>query len=160
MIQARKLGHLVLKVRDARRSRDFYTRALGLKVAHEDLERGAVFLSVGTQHHDLALFQLATGESPQPAQPGMHHMAWELDSFEELQAAHRELGALGIPVESTVEHNVSRSVYFHDPDGNRVELYCNTYEDGFKAMQTLGPKRDRLDIETGKVVAAGGELVL
>ena len=39
MIQARKLGHVVLKVRDAARSRDFYTRALGLKVAHEDLER-------------------------------------------------------------------------------------------------------------------------
>jgi catechol-2,3-dioxygenase len=52
MVQARKLGHIVLKVRDARKS----------KVAHEDYDRGAVFLSFGTQHHDLALFQLATGE--------------------------------------------------------------------------------------------------
>jgi len=54
MIQARKLGHIVLKVRDAAKSRDFYTRTLGLKVAHEDLERGAVFLSFGEAHHDLA----------------------------------------------------------------------------------------------------------
>ena len=76
MIQARKLGHIVLKVTDARKSRDFYTRALGLKVAHEDLEHGAVFLSVGTQHHDLALFQLATGEAPGATQPGLHHAAW------------------------------------------------------------------------------------
>ena len=158
MIQARKLGHLVLKVRDARRSRDFYTQALGLKVAHEDFEHGAVFLSVGTQHHDLALFQLATGDAPDAKQPGLHHMAWELDSFEELQAAHRDLRALGIPVESTIEHNVSRSVYFHDPDGNRVELYCNRYEDGFKAMQTMGPKRDVLDIETGEIVSRGAPL--
>ena len=157
MIAARKLGHIVLKVRDARASRDFYTRTLGLKVAHEDLERGAVFLSFGEQHHDLALFQLATGEAPAAAQPGLHHSAWQLGSFEELQAAFRELGALGIPVESTIEHNVTRSVYFHDPDGNRVELYCDMVEHGFEAMQTLGPRRDLIDIETGAVVERRGQ---
>lgn len=152
MIQARKLGHVVLKVRDAEKSRDFYTKALGLKVAHENLERGAVFLSFGTEHHELALFQLATGETPDAEQPGLHHMAWQLGSFEELQAAYRELGELGIPVESTVEHNVTRSVYFPDPDGNRVELYCDMVDNGFESMQTLGPARYELNIETGEAV--------
>ena len=74
MIQACKLGHIVLKVRDAGASRDFYTRTLGLKVAHEDLEHGMVFLSFGQEHHELALFQLATGEAPSAAQPGLHTM--------------------------------------------------------------------------------------
>jgi catechol 2,3-dioxygenase len=155
MPQARKLGHIVLKVRDAEKSKEFYTRALGLKVAHEDREHGAVFLSFGVQHHDLALFQLATGDTPAATQPGLHHTAWQVGSFAELQAAHRELGALGIEVESTIEHNVTRSVYFRDPDGNRVELYCDMVEDGFHAMQTLGPKRDAIDIETGEVVGRG-----
>ena len=159
MIQARKLGHLVLKVRDARKSKEFYTRALGLKVAHEDLEHGAVFLSFGTQHHDLALFQLATGQAPDAKQPGLHHTAWQLGSFEELQAAYRELREIGIPVESTIEHNVSRSLYFHDPDGNRVELYCDMVEDGFHAMRTMGPRRDEIDIETGEVVSRGKDYV-
>jgi catechol 2,3-dioxygenase len=154
MIQARKLGHVVLKVRDARKSREFYTRALGLKVAHEDLERGTVFLSFGEQHHELALFQLATGEAPQEKQPGLHHVAWQLGSFEELQAAYRELGQLGIAVEATVEHNVTRSVYFPDPDGNRVELYCDMVEHGFEAMRAIGPRRALLDMETGEVAAA------
>jgi len=152
MIQARKLGHVVLKVRDAQKSKEFYTRTLGLKVAHENREMGAVFLSFGEQHHDLALFQLATGGPPEATQPGLHHVAWQLGSFAELQAAHRELGELGIRVESTVEHNVTRSVYFPDPDGNRVELYCDMVEHGFEAMQTLGPRRDLIDIETGEVV--------
>ena len=159
MIQARKLGHLVLAVRDARASRDFYTKALGLRVAHEDLEHGAVFLSFGVQHHDLALFQLATGEQPNATQPGLHHTAWQLGSFAELQAAYRELQQLGIKVESTVEHNVSRSIYFHDPDGNRVELYCDMVEDGFDAMRTMGPRRDQLDIETGEIVSRGKDYV-
>jgi catechol-2,3-dioxygenase len=158
MIQARKLGHVVLKVRDTRKSRDFYTRALGLKVAHEDLERGAVFLSFGTQHHDLALFQMATGQAPDDQQPGLHHTAWQVGSFEELQEAYRELRQLGFAVESTVEHNVTRSMYFPDPDGNRVELYCDMVEDGFEAMRALGPRRAELDMETGEIAAGGPAL--
>jgi catechol-2,3-dioxygenase len=79
-------------------------------------------------------------------------MAWQLGSFEELQAAHRELTELGIKVESTIAHNVTRSIYFPDPDGNRVELYCDMVEHGFEAMQTMGPARDLLNIETGEVV--------
>ena len=122
MIQARKLGHIVLNVRDAAKSRDFYTRTLGLRISHEDLKQGAVFLSFGREHHELALFQMATGKPPEASQPGLHHMAWQLGSFEDLQAAYRDLKAMGVPVESTVEHNVTRSVYFRDPDGNRVEL--------------------------------------
>ena len=153
MIQTRKLGHVVLKVRDAQQAKDFYTRVLGLQVAYEDRQRGAVFLSFGTEHHELALFQLATGEPPEAAQPGLHHMAWQLGSFAELQAAYRELAELGIPVEATVEHNVTRSVYFFDPDGNRVELYCDVVANGFAAMRTLGPASKPLDIETGEVVS-------
>ena len=152
MIQARKLGHVVLNVRDAARSRDFYTRTLGLRVAHEDLAQGAVFLSFGREHHDLALFQLATGEAPNATQPGLHHMAWQLGSFEELQEAYRELKALGVAIESTIEHNVTRSVYFRDPDGNRVEVYCDMVENGFETMRTLGPRRDQLDLEQGRFV--------
>ena len=153
MIQARKLGHVVLKVRDAQASKAFYSRVLGLQVAHEDRQRGAVFLSFGTEHHDLALFQLATGDAPEATQPGLHHTAWQLESFEALQDAYRELGRLGIAVESTVEHNVTRSVYFHDPDGNRVELYCDMVPNGFEFMQALGPVRIPLNMETGETVS-------
>jgi catechol 2,3-dioxygenase len=159
MIQAGRLGHVVLKVRDAARSRDFYTSTLGLKVAHEDLERGTVFLSFGREHHDLALFQLATGEPPAANQPGLHHVAWRLGSFDELRAAYKELKAMGVPV-STTEHNVTRSVYFPDPDGNGVELYCDMVENGFETMRTLGPKREPLDLESderaGPAVAPAG----
>ena len=40
MIRARKLGHVVLKVRDAEASKHFYTRTLGLLVASEDSSQG------------------------------------------------------------------------------------------------------------------------
>ena len=147
MIQAKRLGHVVLNVRDAEKSRDFYTRTLGLKVAHEDLSRGTVFLSFGTEHHDLALFQQATGEPPAKTQPGLHHVAWRLDGFEALKAAYQELKRMGVPLDGTVEHNVTRSIYFFDPDGNRVELYCDMVENGFESMQAMGPRRAPLSLE-------------
>ena len=153
MIQARKLGHIVLRVRDAQKSKDFYMRTLGLKLAHEDLTRGTVFLSFGKEHHDLALFEPAKSEAADASHAGLHHSAWQLGSFEELQAAYRELLALGVKVESTVEHNVTRSVYFPDPDGNRVELYCDMVEHGFETMQRVGPRRDLIDMETGQPVS-------
>ena len=126
MLQPLRVGHVVLKVRDAKKSRDFYTRALGLKVAYETEDHRAVFLSVGTQHHDLALFQYATGASPDASQPGLHHTAWQIASFEDLQSAYQDLQAHGIKVDSVIEHNVTRSVYCHDPDGNRVRPATRT----------------------------------
>src|SRR5207247_7956453 len=104
------------------------------------------------EHHELALFQMATDEAPKDSQSGMHHMAWRLGSFAELQAAYRELNAMGFKVERTVEHNVTRSVYFPDPDGNRVELYCDMTANGFETMQPVGTRGDQTAIETGPVV--------
>ena len=99
------------------------------------------------------MFQLATGDTPAATQPGLHHTAWQLESFKALQEAYRELNQLGVAVESTVEHNVTRSVYFHDPDGNRVELYCDMVPNDFEFMQARGPVRIPLDMETGETVS-------
>jgi len=147
MIQARKLGHVVLKVRDGARSTEFYTRTLGLQVAHENRQRGIAFLSFGREHHELALFQLATGRPPDATQPGLHHTAWQLASPEELQAAYKELKTMGVPIVSTMKHNVTWSIYFNDPDGNRVELYCDVVDNGFETIRNLGSRRDPLDLE-------------
>jgi len=73
MIQARKLGHVVLKGADAQKSKEFYMRALGLKVANDAQDRGAVFLSFGTQHHDLACSSWPPAKTPDAEQPGLHH---------------------------------------------------------------------------------------
>ena len=39
-----------------------------------------------------------------------------------------------------IEHNVTRSLHVMDPDGNRVELYCDMVENGFEAMPRIGPR--------------------
>lgn len=149
MIQARKLGHVALTVRDIRKSSEFYIKTLGLQVACENLKRQVVFLSFGREHIELTLFDAATCETPFATQPSLHHTAWQLSSFDDLCSAYRELKSMGVSIESTIEHGVTRSIYFHDPDGHRVELYCNMAKNGFEFMRTVGPSYEPLDLEQG-----------
>jgi len=152
MIKARRLGHIVLSVRDLKASVDFYTRTIGLEVVQEKTGPDRAFLSLGDDHHQIAFFQEAAPDAAplEDSQPGIQHIAWQVEDFDALQAAWRELKEIGIPVERTVEHNVTRSLYFRDPDNNCVELYCNRWEKGFEAMQTTRMSTAPLDIETGK----------
>jgi len=73
MIKARRLGHVVLNVSDLDASIAFYTRAVGLEVISRDADRSIAFLSLGQQHHDIALVQRATGARPTADQPGLGH---------------------------------------------------------------------------------------
>jgi catechol 2,3-dioxygenase len=151
MIRVERLAHVVLNVRDVRASKAFYMTVLGLKVANENLERGMVFLSNGTDHHQLALFERATGAPPGPEQPGLIHMAWRLPDLDALRAAHRELRAAGIDIESTVRHAMTHSLYVRDPDGHQVELYCDRWENGFEIFAKMPNQNDPIDLETGEL---------
>lgn len=151
MIRAQRLHHIVLNVTDIEESVEFYTKVLGIKIAAYNKEKGSAFLSFGDEHHDLALFQRATGSQPDENQPGLIHMAFRLENYEKLQEAYEELLEMGIPIERTIQHNVTNSVYVKDPDGMNVEIFCDRFEDGFDVMKTKGPKSDHLDIRTGKV---------
>lgn len=158
MIKARKLGHVVLNVSNLEASRDFYCKALGLEVVAEHTAGKIVFLSLGAQHHDLALVQRAAGPAD-PTIAGLVHMAWQVEDFPTLQAAYRELLAAGIEPEP-IQHNVTNSLYMKDPDGNLVELYCDRWgEKGIEVMRTGGPQRKSLDMETGEAVGEEKELL-
>ena len=53
----------------------------------------------------------------------MDHYAHELGSFEELQRAYRRFKATGTAIHHIVDHGVTLSIYFNDPDGNLMEVY-------------------------------------
>jgi catechol-2,3-dioxygenase len=68
---------------------------------------------------------------PTPDHVGMQHVSFELGSFAELQDAYRRFKEKGVPIEYTTYHGVTKSVYFFDPDGNRLEVYCNVPAEQF-----------------------------
>jgi catechol 2,3-dioxygenase len=61
---------------------------------------------------------------------GLAHCAFRLKSQEDLLDAYREFKQRGVPISFTVNHGVTRSIYFLDPDGNQLEVYVdNTPEE-------------------------------
>lgn len=124
----RKLGHLVLKVRDLEESCRFYTDIVGLEVSDRIADR-MVFLRSGSDHHDLALAQLPPDAlETQPANsPGLEHFSYLVDSYEEIE---RVVGLLRnhevTIVRGPGKHGPGENCFlvFKDPDGNNVEFYC------------------------------------
>jgi catechol 2,3-dioxygenase len=133
MIHPERIGHVVIKVRDLERSRQFYTEILGMQIMKDVPQIGAVFLSFnGRDHHEVALFQIGPqAEAPRANEIGLLHFAFRLRSEEELKAAYAELKAKGVPIAFTVNHGISKSVYFRDPDGHELEVYYDNPPEEF-----------------------------
>jgi catechol 2,3-dioxygenase len=123
----RRVGHLVLRVKDIERSKRFFEEVLRFPVVAQN-ERGMVFFSTDVEdnHHMLALMPAKDGATmPSPDHVGMQHVSFELANFAELQEAYRLFKEKGVNVCYTTYHGISKSIYFNDPDGNMLEVYCN-----------------------------------
>ena len=127
MIHTDRIGHIVLKVRDLERSRHFYTEVMGLDVMKELPEVKMLFLASNRRdHHEIALVEVGPqARAPKPDDVGLAHCAFRLKNKEDLRAAYHELKQRGVPISFTVNHGITRSVYFLDPDGNQIEVYCD-----------------------------------
>ena len=124
------LGHVVLNVRDLRKSERFYRNILGMGVSGRNLRTKMSFLSFGKEHHDIALIELPRGakRSAGDGIPGLHHFCVYVGSNKEVEDIYPVLKRRRIPVVSgpeILEIARNRSVSFLDPDGNRVEIACN-----------------------------------
>src|ERR1700738_5174434 len=121
MIHPDRIGHIVLKVRNLERSRRFYTEILGLDVMKELPEVKMVFLASNRRdHHEIALVEVGEGaRAPEPGDVGLPHCAFRLKSAEDLLAAYREFKQHGVPISFTVNHGVTLSIYFLDPDSKQ-----------------------------------------
>jgi catechol 2,3-dioxygenase len=127
MARINKVGHVVLAVRNPEASAKFYVEALGMELMRFMPEFQMAFLSFGTRDHDIALIK-APEDAPLGSQ-GLSHTALEIEGGEEeLRQLYRRLLDYGARVEFTADHGLSKSLYFFDPDGNRLELFFPTME--------------------------------
>ena len=116
----------MLKVRDLDRSLAFYRDLLGFRVASE-MSNVMIFLTAtGENHHDLALLRVGdSAPSPVPTAVGLYHVAVQLANWDAVKKAHGILAERGL-LKGTADHGVTRSLYTADPDGNEIELYCDS----------------------------------
>ena len=93
------IGHVVLRVRDVNKSKQWYQDVLGLEVTAEMPGR-MVFLSSGEDSsHELALMQIgASAPGPDPHRVGLYHVGWRVPSLDQLKGLKSRLESMGVTI--------------------------------------------------------------
>src|SRR5919112_582389 len=167
-VNAVRLNHGVLFVADLERSIAFYQEAFDMEVMAREPRADAAFLRLprSGNHHDLGLF----GVGAQPSRPrgslGLYHLAWQVDTIEELEEARLTLVNLDAYTGES-SHGATKSIYGVDPDGNEFEVMWMLPRDAWGEFEDSAPV-DRLDLDAevarwsgvrtaGRVVADEGQ---
>ena len=121
-----RMNHAVLYVRDAQRTKAFYTDVLGFTPVIEHEAGAYVFMRApaSDNHHDIAFFTVGAEAGATQAGKstvGMYHIAWEVPTLHELEAMRERLAKAGALVGMS-DHGTNKSLYAKDPDGLEFEV--------------------------------------
>ena len=120
------VSHFEIRVRDTAIMEKFYTEVLGFVVTDRGRlrDRELVFLSHSPEeHHQIVL--IPTSDPLTPAS-GIGHVAFRVDTRDEVRRAHDRVRALPYASPEPVSHGNTWSVYFRDPENNRIEIFTQT----------------------------------
>lgn len=145
-----KIGHVHLKVSDIDRSIAFYRDVLGFEVTQR-YGTQAAFMSAGGYHHHIGLNTWhSRGNPPGPRHhPGLYHVAFLYPDRPALARTLRNVLDAGISLDGAADHGVSEAIYFHDPDGNGIEIYRDRAPEHWPRDDTgsLSMVNDPLDLD-------------
>jgi catechol 2,3-dioxygenase len=126
-LPAAELCHFGLYAHDLEKMVDFYTRAFGLVVTDRGLSpRGMAiaFLSGSPEeHHQLAI---AAGRPADATFSTINQVSFRVGSLDDLKRYFVWLRDERVKNLETRDHGNAWSIYFSDPEGNRMEVYCPT----------------------------------
>ncbi|CAM2195811.1 Glyoxalase/bleomycin resistance protein/dioxygenase superfamily protein [Paraburkholderia kururiensis] len=126
--------HLSLFVRDPVTSSEWYAQVLGM--AETARSEQWVFMSFGKKHHDIALIRAAS--DAELGTIGLQHYGLEIaGDIMELRRLYGMLLRRKVPIVKITDHKVGIGVYFTDPDGNRLEFFCETVKDDEEGKRVL-----------------------
>ena len=148
-----RLGHVRLTVKSLDRQISFYTQVLGFKLHRREGAEAAL----GTEAEILLRLTENSAGRRVDRTTGMYHFALIYPSRKELARAIARLFALRYPNAPT-DHGVSKTTYLDDLEGNTIELYIRSLEDGQMVYENgqffvrypdgrIGSGRDPLDVE-------------
>lgn len=133
-VRVKRLAHVGLWAADVVAQARFYRQVLGLDLRATtgdelNMEDASIFLALDDEYHCLGLFSdtrpIATnGRKPAPRTP-LHHLSFEVDTNAELAALAARLNMSGISLALEPrdgDPDLGDTLWFHDPDGNRIEI--------------------------------------
>ncbi len=121
-----RFAHYVLRSRDMAASVQWYETVLGMEIVHQN--PALTFLTYDDEHHRLALVQIdCDGQPVDKRLPGLDHVAYTLADLGALLGQYKRLKAHDILPVWPINHGLTTSLYYEDPDGNRVEFQVENF---------------------------------
>ncbi|HVQ40347.1 MAG TPA: VOC family protein [Pyrinomonadaceae bacterium] len=119
------ISHYGIRARQYKDMIQWYQTVFSAKIQHEN--EFLAFMTFDEEHHRLVIFEdAATVAKPENA-AGVDHVGYGLASFADLVATYERLKAEGITPFLPINHMFTTSLYYHDPDGNDVELSVDNF---------------------------------
>ncbi len=121
------LHHVNIKTNRLQEMIEWYATVVGAKVNFRF--PGGAFLSNDGANHRIA-FLTAPGLQDHPekiAHTGLHHTAFEYENFDDLMSSYARLKNEGIEPQVCLDHGLTTSLYYADPDQNLVELQVDNF---------------------------------
>jgi catechol-2,3-dioxygenase len=132
MTAPQKLAHVVFKTPRIAEMVDWYTTVLDAAVVFAD--KRITFLTYDQEHHRIALIKVPSllripGNVWKVHRKfyGVDHIAFTHERLPDLTATYRRLADVGIEPVWCINHGPTTSMYYEDPDGNRVELQVDNF---------------------------------
>ena len=123
------LHHVTIKTSRLQAMVDWYRLVIGVEVIFQNAHN-AWTTNDGANHR--VAFLAVPGLSDDPdkvAHSGLHHSAFEYGSFSDLMASYERLRDAGVRPAFALDHGMTMSLYYQDPDGNYVELQSDHFGD-------------------------------
>jgi catechol 2,3-dioxygenase-like lactoylglutathione lyase family enzyme len=158
------IGHIGIATRDLDRAVRFYTDIVGLRlterfeypeeaVGHGSSVTAGAFVRCDSAHHCISIFalraELAPPEGEGTSAFGLHHVAFEMATPEDLLAKLRAVRARGVPVVQSRRGGPGNQprFYIHDPDGNLVEFFWGIDQIGPQGRPRAFRPIEEIDLE-------------
>ena len=121
------LHHVNIKTTRLQEMIDWYITVVGAKVNFRF--PGGAFLSNDRANHQIAFLTVpGLHEDPEKiTHTGLHHTAFEYENFDDLMSSYARLKHRGIEPQVCLDHGLTTSLYYADPDQNLVELQVDNF---------------------------------
>ena len=127
MTLSAQLTHFGIHATDLDGMVDFYTRVMGFVISDTGTGRSGARVVFMTQnpecHHQFVLFDGRPKDMPYNP---VNQISFRLESLDTLKAYRQALITAGITQHRVTDHGNAWALYFQDPEGNPVEMYCDT----------------------------------
>jgi catechol-2,3-dioxygenase len=135
-VTPKKFAHAVLRTRGRFDEMvEWYQTVLNARVVAQAAHM--TFLTYDDEHHRIAIVEVPQANPRDPNAEGLDHLSFTYGSLTDLLATYARLKAAGIEPFCPVNHGPTTSLYYHDPDRNRIELQIDNFDDLERCAQLM-----------------------